>query len=105
MQRFGIGLAYHQNQRSVTCCQCGATWEERFVGVSYFNSDGRKTDAESHLCPRCIAAPLTVEFVMEQEIALAVSASQAADPEQVRKDTIARYEQFLASPGPSRNAG
>src|SRR5262249_3026550 len=97
MQRFGIGLAYHQTQRNVTCCQCGATWQERFVGIYHFHSDGRRTDAESHLCPRCIVAPLTVEFVMEQEIAIALNFSDTGDAAQLRKDTAARYEQFLAN--------
>jgi len=109
MQRFGIGVVYHQNQRTVACGQCGAAWQERFIGVSYFNSDGRKSDGESHLCPRCIMAPLTVDFVIEQEIALALTCSDGRDAAQVRKDTIARYEEFLASPIsppiPSRNAG
>ena len=95
MQRFGIGVVYHQNQRTVACGQCGAAWQERFIGVSYFNSDGRKSDGESHLCPRCIMAPLTVDFVIEQEIALAVGSSSATSA-QVRKDTIARYEEFLS---------
>src|SRR5207248_11417573 len=102
MQRYGIGLAYHQTQRNVTCCQCGATWEERFIGIYHFNSDGRKTDADSHLCPRCIMAPLTVEFVIEQEIAAALSLGAAADAAQVRKETVVRYEHFLESPGPAR---
>src|SRR5262245_52574660 len=94
MQRFGIGLVYHQVQRKVTCCRCGAVWEERFIGVCYFNSDGRKSDAQSHVCPRCIIAPLTVDFVIEQEIALAAGASDAT-PAQVRKNVLARYEAFL----------
>src|SRR5439155_20865451 len=97
MQRFGIGVVYHQNQRTVACGQCGAAWQERFIGVSYFNSDGRKSDGESHLCPRCIMAPLTVDFVIERSEERRVGKSDGCDGAQVRKDTIARYEEFLAS--------
>ena len=36
MEGYGIGLIFHQSQRQVTCCQCGAAWEERFIGVRRF---------------------------------------------------------------------
>jgi len=71
MQRFATGLVYHKfPSHTIICALCAAAWEERFVGVSYFNSGGRKIDGHSHVCPRCLP-PLTLDFVMEQETTLA----------------------------------
>ena len=95
MKRFPTGLVYHKiPSRAVICALCAAAWEERFVGVSRFNSDGRKTDGQSHLCPRCLPPSLTVDFVMEQEIELA-ALEPDADPVEVRRAVAARYATFL----------
>ena len=96
MDGHGIGIVYHQRQLKVTCCRCGAAWEERFLGVRYMSSDGRKGDGENQLCPRCIEAPLSIGFLIRQEIAWA-SLEPNADPEEVRRNVIARYTQFLKS--------
>jgi hypothetical protein len=40
-------------------------------------------------------APMTVDFVIEQEIALAISSSDAPDPDEVRRTVAERYARFL----------
>jgi hypothetical protein len=90
MQRLGTGLVYHLTVRNVICSKCAAPWEERFVGI------GTATDgAIKPLCPRCIPEPLTVEELIEAEIAEVLQVP-GADPDHVRESTAARYKTFLA---------
>jgi hypothetical protein len=96
MDGHGIGLIFHHTRHKVTCSQCGAAWEERFIGVRRFNCYGRKSDGESALCPRCIMAPLTIDFLIEHEIALAVSSSDDFSSAEIRRKITERYERFLA---------
>ena len=95
MEGYGIGLIFHQSQRQVTCCQCGAAWEEHFIGVRRFNCYGRKSDEESAICPRCITMPLTVSFLIEHEIALAVNSSDDYSSAEIRRDITERYARFV----------
>jgi hypothetical protein len=68
MQRFGTGLVSHLTTRHVICSKCGMTWEERFVGV------GAAVGGEiKPICPPCLPAPLTVEALIEAEVAKAMS--------------------------------
>jgi hypothetical protein len=93
MERLGTGLVYHLTCRNVICSKCGMTWEERFVGV------GAAVGGDIQpICPRCLPAPLTVEALIEAEVAKAMGVL-GAPPDQVRKDTAARYQAFLASAG------
>jgi hypothetical protein len=90
MQRFGTGLVYHLTTRRVICSKCGTPWEERFVGVGAAVGGDIKP-----ICPRCLPAPLTVEALIEAEVAKALGAA-GTHHDQVREATAARYQAFLA---------
>jgi hypothetical protein len=90
MQRLGTGLVYHLTVRNIVCSTCAAPWEERFVGI------GTAADGDiKPLCPRCIPEPLTVEQLIEAEVAKVLQVP-GVDPDQVRASTAARYKTFLA---------
>ena len=92
MRRFGTGLVYHLSQRQISCSRCGATWQERFVGVAMAAHPNLDP-----LCPRCIPAPLTVDLVIEAEVKCALGAADApADPAEIRGAVAKRYAEFLA---------
>jgi hypothetical protein len=94
MRRSGTGLVYHLSQHQITCTRCGASWQERFVGVATATTDGLDP-----LCPRCLPLPLTVDILIEAEAKCALTTE--ADPAEVHRAVAARYAEFLA---PRRDA-
>ena len=92
MRRHGTGLVYYLSQCQIACSRCGATWQERFVGV------GTATGGSvSPLCPRCIPLPLTVDYVIDAEAKSALSAAADGDPTEIRRTVAERYAEFLAA--------
>jgi len=91
----GFPVFPHRVQQVTHLCQCGAPWEESFIGVRHFNCYGRRRDGESAICPRCIVAPLSVGFLIEHEIALAVGSSDDYSSAETRRNITERYARFL----------
>jgi len=70
MERFGTGLVYHNMAQPTpsSARYAPAAWEECFVGVSHFNSDGRKADGQCHICPTVPGRRAHRRFLMEQKL-------------------------------------